>query len=63
MITINAEILQRILSLKENTNYTLHPRAFVKLAISHLIKRERKTKIKTELNFILNAMNILISVC
>ena len=58
MITINAEILQRILSLKENTNYTLHPRAFVKLAISHLIKRERKTKIKTELNFILNAMNM-----
>ena len=56
-MTINAEILQRILSLKDNNNYTLHPKFFVKLAISHLTKREKQANIKTNLNFILNAMN------
>ena len=52
MLTINAEILQRILSLRDDQNYLLRPKLFVKQAICFLRKREKSEQIKNDLDFI-----------
>ena len=56
ILTIYAEVLQRILMLKDDENYLLHPRHFAKNAINLLIKREKKTDTKSELKSVLEAI-------
>ena len=48
-LTLHAEILLRILSLREDASYLVHPRAFVKNTILYLRTKEKKNEIKTEL--------------
>ena len=48
-LTLHAEILSRILGLRDDASYLIHPKAFVKNAILYLSKKERKVEIKTEL--------------
>ena len=52
-VTLNAELLQRIHLLKDDTNFLIHPKHFVKQAILFLIRREKNSQIKENLNFIL----------
>ena len=40
-MTLHAEILSRILRLKDEPTYLIRPKIFVELAIKHLIKREK----------------------
>ena len=40
MLTINSEILQRLMSLKDNLNYVLHPKLVVKQAVTFLTKEK-----------------------
>ena len=54
-LTLKAEILGRILVLKEQ-NYLLHPKHFVKLALENLIKREQGKEIKDALNDLLSGL-------
>ena len=58
LLTINAEILQRILSLKDEANYLVHPKVLVKQALTHLLRREKRTQIKTDLESIFNERNL-----
>ena len=51
--TINAEILQRILSLTRSQNYLLHPKKLIELALKLLSKREKSVTIKTEVGSLL----------
>ena len=53
-LTLHAEILSRILSLKDNESYLMLPKVFVRNAILYLSKRERKEAIKIELASLLN---------
>ena len=46
--------MQRIHLLKDDANYLVHPRFFVKQAIIYLLKREKGELIKEELEFILD---------
>lgn len=46
LLTIHAEILARIHYLKSNTNYTLHPRYFVKQALNYILQKERSEVFK-----------------
>ena len=48
-LTIKSEILSRILQLREEQSYLVHPKKFVSLAIEALCKRETKAVIKSEL--------------
>ena len=50
---INAEILQRILSLKKDQNYLIHPKRFVENSLKLLIRREKATVIKNEITSLL----------
>ena len=52
IITINAEIMLRILSLKDDESFLIHPKHFVKHAISYLMRKERKQNIKNDLKSI-----------
>ena len=47
--TINAEILQRILTLKRDQDYLIHPKRFIEHALKLLLKRERKGQVKDEI--------------
>ena len=51
--TIHAEILNRILSLRDDATYMLRPKSLVLIAINYLKKRERKKEIKDKLNELL----------
>ena len=53
LLTLHAEILQRILYLREDTNYLVHPRVVVNSAIKDLIRKETKTEIKNVLKDLL----------
>ena len=55
VLTINAEIIQRIHLLKEDLNYLIHPKHFVRQALIFLLKREKKLHIKEEIEFILDS--------
>ena len=52
--TINAEILQRILTLKRDQNYLIHPKIFVEHALKLLLKRERNGPVKNDIASLLN---------
>ena len=52
-LTVHAEVLARILSLKDKETYIIHPKIFVRHAILYLTKKERKNEIKTELEALL----------
>ena len=56
MLTINAEIIQRLLSLKADLDYVLHPKIIVKQVIAALHMKERNKTIKTDLKSILDAL-------
>ena len=58
LLTINAEIIQRILSLRDDANYLLHPKIIVKQTLLHLLRREKRTQIKTDLESIINERNL-----
>ena len=53
-LTIKSEILSRILQLREEQSYLVHPKKFVSLAIEALCKRETKAVIKSELQELLD---------
>ena len=52
-LTLHAEITQRLLYLKDDANYLIHPRTFVNAAIKDLIVKENKVNIKNELRDLL----------
>ena len=49
-LSIQAEILQRIMYLKDEANYLMRPKTLVKLAIELFVKRELDKKVKDQLN-------------
>ena len=49
-LSIQAEILQRIMYLKDEANYLIRPKTLVKRAIELLAKRELDKKVKDQLN-------------
>ena len=53
VLTINAEILTRILYLKEDQNFLLHPRKVIEQAIKMLHRRERDRLLKDALKDLL----------
>ena len=52
-LTARAEILQRILYLRDDQSYLIHPKAFVQLSLKGIIKREVKSDIKEHLTNLL----------
>ena len=56
VLTINAEILTRILYLKEDQNFLLHPRKVIEQAIKMLHRRERDRLLKDALKDLLETM-------
>ena len=53
-LTVRSEIIQRILQLKDNQLYLIHPRNFVENALRLLIRRETKTRIRDGLKDLLS---------
>ena len=53
LLTIHSEILNRILQLKDDLNYTIHPKRFVELTLRHLVRREKNAEIKSNLEDLL----------
>ena len=45
-LTVKAEILSRILQLRDDQTYLIHPKKLVKLAIEALAKKEIKAETK-----------------
>ena len=56
ILTINAEILLRILSLKDDENHLIHPKHFVRNALKYLVRREKKEEIKRNLKSVLDSL-------
>ena len=56
ILTINAEILTRILTLKDNQNYLLHPKKLLELSLKLIYKRENKIEIKNQVGTLLNEL-------
>ena len=56
ILTINAEILLRILSLKDDENHLIHPKHFVRNALKYLVRREKKEEIKRNLKSVLDLL-------
>ena len=58
LLTIHAEIMTRIYSLREDASYTLHPKKLIQMTLEFLGRREKnevtKTKIADLLNKLLN---------
>ena len=52
--TLNAEIIYRIMTLKTEQDYVIHPRILIKSALELLIRRERNRDLKAELETLLN---------
>ena len=52
-ITLNSEILTRILYLRDSQNYLVHPRIFVRQAIRSIIAREKKAVVKNSIKTLL----------
>ena len=53
VLTLHSELLNRIFQIKDEANFLLRPKIFVRLAIEHLIKRETKEEIKQGLKDLL----------
>jgi len=49
LLCVHAEILKRILYLPRANEYLFHPRTFIKMAIKHLIAREKSDIVKQSL--------------
>ena len=49
VLSVHAEILQRILHLREDQNFLMHPKTFVELALQDLLKKEGNGTIKNEI--------------
>ena len=56
-LTIKAEIMGRILMLKDDQSYLIHPKYVVKLAIGNLIKKERRHELVNELKDLLGELD------
>ena len=56
LLTIHAEILARVLYLNNEADYMLHPKRFIKMALEHLMKREKTGQIKTKINDLLQRL-------
>ena len=52
-LTLHAEILLRLTSLKDDQNYLLMPKRFVDNAIMYLLRKEKNRRIKDELEALL----------
>ena len=52
-LTINAEVCQRILYLKDSNEYLIHPRKFVELAIKAVERKEKDPELKRALGTLL----------
>ena len=55
--TINAEVLQRIMSLHREQDYLVHPKRIIEQALKLLYKRERTDSIKNDIASLLNLQN------
>ena len=55
-LTINAEIMQRILALKDAQDHLIHPKHFAKKAIELLARREIKQEARAKLKTVLDAL-------
>ena len=53
ILSTHSEILNRIMSLKDEANYIVRPKIFVKQAIEYLIKKEIKMETKGSLKDLL----------
>ena len=52
-LTIHAEVMQRILALRDQ-NYVIHPKRIPKMAIALVMKREKQESVRTMLGTLLN---------
>ena len=57
MITIHSEVLQRILGLRREQDYLLHPKKIIELSLKLIERRERSDSIKTEISSLLSKLN------
>ena len=57
IVTINAEVLQRILALRREQDYLIHPKKIIELALKLIHRRERSEIIKTDISSLLNKLN------
>jgi len=53
LLAVNGEILKRILSLRRDQDYLIHPKVFVKLAIKNVWMNEKDQRAKTLLEELL----------
>ena len=53
ILTINAEILQRIAYLRPNQTYLVHPKTFVAQSLKSIVRNEKKLAIKDEVKTLL----------
>ena len=53
VLTCHAEILSRIMLLRDDANHLIRPKIFVRLAIEHIAKREKKPRILESLRDLL----------
>ena len=54
LLTVHAEIISRLLYIKEDQNYLLRPKIFVKLALEFLARREIKRETRDKIWDLLN---------
>ena len=52
-LTLHAELLGRIISLRDDLTYVVRPRSFVENALHYLIKKEKNREIKSDLEALL----------
>ena len=53
-MTLNSEILTRILYLKDSQNYLVHPRIFVRQALKAIAVKEKKTEVRVAIKTLLD---------
>ena len=56
ILTINAEILTRIMMLRDTQDYLIHPKKLLELSLKRIQKREIKTEIKNQVGALLEQM-------
>ena len=56
MLTINAEIHTRILYLKPDQNFLLHPKKFIELALRLILRREKEIEVKSSMEDLLGKL-------
>ena len=55
-MTLNSEILTRILYLKDSQNYLVHPRIFVRQALKAIAVKEKKTEVRVVIKTLLDEL-------